>query len=148
MKIQIMKYASGDFNTPTLPGQMFKSKEDLIKAVKLADQKEIGRPMFNGVSPDSLEQMYLPVKTAVSTLVKDLSRHINPQTQPKAHAALQQWITALQTTKPLYDNFSKALQSEYGAIPNRPWERKVPNQQPNPNQQQPNPNQQQPPVPR
>jgi len=36
MKIQITKYASGDFNTPTLPGQMFQSKEELIKAVKLA----------------------------------------------------------------------------------------------------------------
>jgi hypothetical protein len=36
MKIQITKYASGDFNTPTLPGQMFKSKEELIAAVKTA----------------------------------------------------------------------------------------------------------------
>jgi hypothetical protein len=36
MKIQIKKYASGYLNTPSLPGQMFKTQEELAKAVKLA----------------------------------------------------------------------------------------------------------------
>jgi hypothetical protein len=35
-KIKINKYASGWINTPTLPGQMFKSQEELVKAVKVA----------------------------------------------------------------------------------------------------------------
>jgi hypothetical protein len=35
-KIQITKYASGWVNTPSLPGQMFKTQEELVKAVKVA----------------------------------------------------------------------------------------------------------------
>ena len=33
MRIQIRKYASGYFNTPALPGRMFKSKDELVKMV-------------------------------------------------------------------------------------------------------------------
>jgi len=40
MKIQIKKYASGYCSTPSLPGQMFKSQEELIKAVKCAGHEE------------------------------------------------------------------------------------------------------------
>jgi hypothetical protein len=36
VKIKINKYASGWINTDVLPGQMFKSQEELVKAVKLA----------------------------------------------------------------------------------------------------------------
>lgn len=36
MKIQIKKYASGYYGTSNLPGQMFKSQEELIKTVKKA----------------------------------------------------------------------------------------------------------------
>ena len=34
IKITVRKYASGQWNTPVLPGQMFSSKEELVKAVK------------------------------------------------------------------------------------------------------------------
>ena len=47
MKVPFKKYASELHNTPLLPGQMFKSREDLVKAIKTALQ--IGP----GMSPEN-----------------------------------------------------------------------------------------------
>jgi hypothetical protein len=148
-KIQVNKYASGYYNTPSLPGQMFKSKNELIKKAQQAFA-----PNFVATTQDTMgtnvNQVIQTIKNEMATaignakisnpnqvfdIIDGLIAKYMPHNQGAGPAAAQKqqkdWETARQTLHPLGENlYRQKAQPQQGQQPTRPQATGAPMAQP------------------
>jgi hypothetical protein len=78
------------------------------------------RPTFNGISPDSLQELFKKTKE-IGQMVREYIQYTS-KNQPQLTAGLTELLRHLQNSSPIIEKINAAMKAEYKS---GPWERPI-----------------------